>query len=423
MKRTEIKPSLTRKIPATDGPIADSAIPRGFSFASIHCGLKRKRPDLGLLVSDLPATAAAVFTTNLVHAAPVKVSREHMDQASSSIRGVVVNSGNANCSTGPDGILASRDTTTAVARELGCRPEEVLICSTGVIGVPLPVEKILDALPGLAPSRAKNAEAFKGFAHAILTTDLRPKWASAKCRIGGKQVRISGCAKGSGMIHPQMATMLAFLATDAAVPQPLLQAALQKAVADTFNSITVDGDTSTNDTVFLLANGASGAPAVPASGADFDAFFEAVERVCKSLALAIVEDGEGAQRVIEIEVRGAQSRCDADKVARTIANSSLVKTAFAGADANWGRILAAAGRSGVAFDPEQAEIRMAGVLVYRRGAACPFNEGKTHQKLLAKFVPVVVDLGCADAAADGNARIWTCDFTAEYVRINASYRT
>ena len=381
MKRTEIKPSVTRKIPATDGPIADSAIPRGFSFASMHCGLKRKRLDLGLLVSDTPATAAAVFTTNLVHGAPVKVSREHMDQASSIIRAIVVNSGNANCSTGPGGIQASRDTTAAVARELGCKPEEVLVCSTGVIGVPLPVEKILDALPELTPSRAKGEEAFKGFAHAILTTDLRPKWTSAKCRIGGKQVRISGCAKGSGMIHPQMATMLAFLATDAAVPQPRCRLRFRKPSQARLIRSPLMGTHPPMTPFSCLRMAHPERPSVPASGADFDAFFEAVERVCKSLALAIVEDGEGAQRVIEIEVRGAQSRCDADKVARTIANSSLVKTAFAGADANWGRILAAAGRSGVVFDPEQAEIRMAGVLVYRRGVACPFNEGKTHESL------------------------------------------
>jgi glutamate N-acetyltransferase / amino-acid N-acetyltransferase len=394
-------------------------IPRGFTFAATACGLKKARLDLALLTSDAAATAAAVFTTNRVQAAPVRLSREHLQKSHHKIRGVIVNSGNANCCTGPQGMAASRATAADLAWSLGCRAEELLVCSTGVIGVPLRVQKILSAIPQLAQSRSSNASAFEQFTHAIMTTDTRPKWAAAKCRIGGKQVRVLGCAKGSGMIEPNMATMLGFLATDAALSPALLSKALKTVVARTFNAITVDGDTSTNDTVTLLANGKSGARKVSSDNGDYRKFCAALENVCRSLALAIVADGEGAQRVIEIEVRGAASHRAADKIARTIANSPLVKTAFAGADPNWGRILAAAGRSGVSFDPSRVDIHLAGISVCRSGREHPFDERVAHRKMLAKYVPVVVNL----RAGRGTARVWTCDFTAEYVRINASYRT
>ena len=394
-------------------------IPRGFTFAATACGLKKSGLDLALLASDTVATAAAVFTTNRVQAAPVLVSRENLQKSHHKIRGIIVNSGNANCCTGSQGIVASRETAAALSRSLGCRPTEILVCSTGVIGVPLRVEKILRAIPQFAASRSSNAASFEQFTRAIMTTDTRPKWATAKCSIGREQVRILGCTKGSGMIEPNMATMLGFLATDANISPALLSKALTTVVGCTFNAITVDGDTSTNDSVILLANGKSGAKKIVCEAPDYSKFCAALEVVCRSLALAIVEDGEGAQRVIEIEVRGAASSVLADKIARTIANSPLVKTAFAGADPNWGRILAAVGRSGASFEPRSVDIHLAGICVCRRGREHPFNERVAHRQMLAKYVPVVVNLH----GGRGAARVWTCDFTAEYVRINASYRT
>ncbi|HUO34259.1 MAG TPA: bifunctional glutamate N-acetyltransferase/amino-acid acetyltransferase ArgJ [Candidatus Acidoferrum sp.] len=400
--------------------ILHSDLPEGFSFASTHCGLKRKRHDLGILVSERPAAAAAVFTTNRVTAAPVRVSREHLRNSRGRMRAAIVNSGNANCCTGARGEAASRKTAVLLARELGAlNASEVLVCSTGVIGVPLRVEKILRAIPGVVKARRQEASAFEQFARAIMTTDTRPKWSAARCRIGGKTIRIIGCAKGSGMIEPHMATMLAFLATDADISPSLLSRSLRDAVKRTFNAITVDGDSSTNDTVAVFANGSSGARKIASAGADFRNFSSALGEVCRELALAIVADGEGAQRVIEIEVYGAPSDEKANVVAHTIANSPLVKTAFAGGDPNWGRILAAAGRSGVVFDPDRADIKIANIEVCSRGLERHFSERVLHAKMLAKHVPVFVHLH----AGNGKARVWTCDFTSEYVRINASYRT
>jgi glutamate N-acetyltransferase/amino-acid N-acetyltransferase len=351
------------------------------------------------------------------------------------MRAIVVNSGNANCCTGREGMRASRDTAARVAHEIGCAPDEVVVCSTGVIGVPMKVEKILSALPGLAGSRAARGESFDAVTHAIMTTDTRPKWAAAACRVGGKTVRVLGCAKGAGMIHPNMATMLAFVVTDAAIAPALLRRALREVTARTFNSITVDGDTSTNDTLAILANGASGAPPIrllpdslrkgkrwKGDLSSYTLFCNALAKVCVHLALEIVRDGEGAQRVVEIEVRGARSARDADRVARTIAHSPLVKTALAGADPNWGRILAAAGRAGVRFDPNRTRITLAGIPVFRGGRPLPFDEAAAHQAMLAKHISIVVDLGVRTPRGHA-ARIYTCDFTAEYVRINASYRT
>jgi glutamate N-acetyltransferase/amino-acid N-acetyltransferase len=401
--------------------LSPSDIPRGFSFAATSCGLKKKSlPDLALLVSETPAAAAAMFTTNRVQAAPVIVSEAHLRQSRGRMRAAIVNSGNANCCTGPDGLAAAHTTALKVAWELGrLHPSQVLVCSTGVIGVPLRVERILAAVPQLVQSRRGDAGSFRRVVRAIMTTDTRPKWAAAKCPIGGKQVRVLGWAKGSGMIQPNMATMLAFIATDAAVSPAWLSRALRAAVRPTFNAITVDGDTSTNDTVAVFANGASGAREISAQGADYSRFSAALESVSKSLALAIVADGEGAQRVIEIEVRSAPSDRAADQAARTIANSPLVKTALAGADPNWGRILAAAGRSGVPFDFERVDIWLAGLSVCRGGREHPFNERVAHRKMLRKYVPIRVDLH----AGRGQARLWTCDFTGDYVDINASYRT
>ncbi|HXN65592.1 MAG TPA: bifunctional glutamate N-acetyltransferase/amino-acid acetyltransferase ArgJ [Candidatus Acidoferrales bacterium] len=397
-----------------------NALPKGFRYASAACGLRRKnRLDLGLILMDEPAAAAGIFTQNLAKASPVVLCEKHLKAAANRIRAVVVNSGNANCANGPSGMRASVATAQATAKAIHCKREQILVCSTGVIGIPLPVEKILSALPELTKSAVALPVNYDGLTQAILTTDTRPKWAAAQCRIGGKQVRLLGCAKGAGMIHPNMATMLAYVVTDAAAAPEVLHSALADVASRTFNSITVDGDTSTNDTALVIASGASGASALSASGPGYKAFLKALEKVCHSLALAIVSDGEGASHVVEIEIRGAPDQAGAEQVARTIATSPLVKTALAGGDPNWGRILAAAGRAGVPFRPERAAIRMAGIHVFERGRALPFDEGVAHEKLLEPNISIAMHL----RAGKGRARVWTCDFTAEYVHINASYRT
>ena len=406
------------------------ALPRGFRFAAASAGLKKRGHtgslDVALIVSDPPASAAAVFTQNLVQAPPVILSRAHVRASPDAMRAVIVNSGNANCSVGPGGMAASRATARDVAKLIGCGVQQVVVCSTGVIGVPLPVERILKAAPGLASTLAFSARAFDGLTRAIMTTDTRPKRAAASCNIGGRTVRVAGCAKGAGMIHPNMATMLSFVFTDAAVAPRILDRALRKVVARTFNCITVDGDSSTNDTLLVLANGASGARKITkASGGDYTEFVGTLEKVCHTLAIGIVADGEGATHVVEIEVRGAPSDRAAKQVAQTIAGSPLVKTAIAGADPNWGRILAAAGRAGVAFNPDHAEIWLGGIKMYgppkgeAYSIALPLDERAAHRRLLQKNVPIVVDLH----HGRGTARVWTCDFTQEYVHINASYRT
>jgi glutamate N-acetyltransferase / amino-acid N-acetyltransferase len=399
--------------------LSATLLPKGFRFAATACGLKKRGLDLGLIVSEIPASAACVFTTNRVKAAPVIVSQENMKRSAKKIMAVIVNSGNANCATGSSGLAASKQTAATVAHAMPCRAEQIVVCSTGVIGMPLQVQHILRAIPGLKSKCAGTPESFQQFVRAIMTTDRRPKWAVANCVIGGEKIRLLGCAKGAGMIHPNMATMLSFILTDATVSPSVLRRALRQAVAKTFNAITVDGDTSTNDTLALLANGACGARSVPDDGSSYRNFLAALESVCRSLALQIVADGEGAHRVVEIEVKGAASNEGADAIARTIANSPLVKTALAGADPNWGRILAAAGRAGVPFDSNRAEIRMVGTMMCHKGTAIEFDERAAHRKLLAKHIPIVVDLH----AGTHSVRIWTCDFTGDYVRINASYRS
>lgn len=398
-------------------------LPAGFSFAAASCGIRSKGPsqrlDVGIIVADRAASAAGVFTQNQVKAAPVQVSGKHLASSAGRARAVVVNSGNANCATGTRGMADAQKTVAVLARELACPVEEVLVCSTGVIGVPLPVEPIVGALPVMVRNRTAKPDSFDEFARAILTTDTRTKLAWGRCRIGGKTVRLAGCAKGSGMIHPNMATMLAFLLTDAAARPALLSRALRQAVDRTFNAISVDGDTSTNDTVFLLASGASTAAPIAPGRADERVFGLAVEELCMDLALQIVADGEGAGRVAMIEVRGAPSEAAARRVAETISTSPLVKTALAGADPNWGRVLAAAGRAGVKFDTSRTRVWLADRLVLRNGQPVAFEESEVHKRMLGPEVNVAIDLG----SGRGNWRMWTCDFTADYIRINASYRT
>jgi glutamate N-acetyltransferase / amino-acid N-acetyltransferase len=400
--------------------LSEASLPHGFRFAATACGLKKTGAlDLGLLCSDFPASAAAVFTQNLVVAAPVTISQEHLRASKGRMRGVIVNAGNANCATGSAGYAAAQRTVNEAAKRLDCQPEELFVCSTGVIGVTLPLEKIIRALPVITRHRRPSARSFAELSLAICTTDTRPKTAAASFKMSGKRIHFVGCAKGAGMIHPNMATMLAFVITDAAIAPTLLQKTLRDVTSRTFNAISIDGDTSTNDTLLVLANGAAEAPSIKAGTAAHRAFTTALEEVCHSLALQIVADGEGAQRVIEIEVRGAKTEAAARRLAETIATSPLVKTAFAGGDPNWGRIFAAAGRSGVSFDPAKVEIDMAGVPVLRHGRPLDFNERAASNRLLAKHVPIIVNMHAGGAVA----RYWTCDFTAEYVRINASYRT
>jgi glutamate N-acetyltransferase / amino-acid N-acetyltransferase len=399
---------------------SEAALPRGFRFAATACGLKKTGAlDLAIFSSDVPASAAAVFTQNLVVAAPVTLSKKHLQLSNGSMRAVVVNAGNANCATGAEGDAASLRTVEETARRLRVQPKEIFVCSTGVIGVQLPAEKILRALPSLTRNRRPSARSFAELSLAICTTDTRPKTAAASFKMAGKRIHLVGCAKGAGMIHPNMATMLAFVATDAAISPALLQKTLNEVTSRTFNAISVDGDTSTNDTLLVLANGEAGAPLIKKGTKAHRAFTGALEEVCQSLALQIVADGEGAQRVIEIEVRHAKSEAAARRIAETIATSPLVKTAFAGGDPNWGRIFAAAGRAGIKFDPALVDIKMAGIPVLKRGQPLEFNERAASNKLLGEHVPLIVDLHAGEA----RARYWTCDFTAEYVRINASYRT
>ncbi|HKW56373.1 MAG TPA: bifunctional glutamate N-acetyltransferase/amino-acid acetyltransferase ArgJ [Candidatus Acidoferrum sp.] len=400
--------------------LSESNLPRGYRFAATACGLKKTGAlDLAVISSDSLASAAAVFTQNLVVAAPVTISKQHLRASKGRMRAVIVNAGNANCATGSAGYNAAQRTVAEAAKRLGCAASEVVVCSTGVIGVPLAVEKILRALPKLTRNRRPSVRSFAELSLAICTTDTRPKTAAASFKMSGKRIHLAGCAKGAGMIHPNLATTLAFVVTDAAISPALLQRTLRQVASRTFNSITVDGDSSTNDTLLVFANGAAGAPAIHPNSVAQRAFTAALEDLCRSLALQIVADGEGAQRVIEIEVRGAKSEAAARKIAETIATSPLVKTAFAGGDPNWGRIFAAAGRSGVRFDPDRVDIKMAGIPVLRRGAPLDFNERAASNRLLAEHVPIVLHLHQGPAAA----RYWTCDLTAEYVRINASYRT
>ena len=364
--------------------LSETALPRGFRFSATACGLKKTGAlDLALLSSDCPASAAAVFTQNLVVAAPVVVCKAHLRSSKGRMRAAIVNAGNANCATGEAGYAASVRTVEETARRLACKPNELFVCSTGVIGVPLPIEKILRALTGVVQNRRPSARSFADFSLAICTTDTRPKTASTWFKMARKRINFVGCAKGAGMIHPNMATTLAFVATDANIAPTLLQKTLRDVTSRTFNSISIDGDTSTNDTLLVLANGAAGAPPIRANTSAHRAFSKALEEICHSLALQIVADGEGAQRVIEIEVRHAKTEATARKIAQTIATSPLVKTAFAGGDPNWGRIFAAAGRSGVKFDPNRVDIHMAGIPVLRAGQPLDFNERAASNRLLS----------------------------------------
>jgi glutamate N-acetyltransferase/amino-acid N-acetyltransferase len=393
-------------------------LPKGFSFSAVTAGIKASgRPDLALIESSTTANAAVLFTKNRVVAAPLEVGRASLVSSGGRVRAVVVNSGNANCATGKAGRVACERVCRHVADLLRVPVVQIFPSSTGIIGVPFPAEKIVTKLPGLLAGRVSGQRGALAFAHAIMTTDTRPKIAAQRFRAGTKEVTIFGVAKGAGMIHPQLATMLVYLLTDvAATPRQLLQL-LQEACDPTLNSMSVDGDTSTNDTVLLLANGQSEASVTnPSIRKNFSS---ALAAVCESLAEQIVSDGEGVKHVIRLFVEQGSTREEALQVARTIAHSALVKTAWAGADPNWGRILAAVGRCELPIDPSCVRIWIGDQMVCKDGIAHPFKEGRAHQSLAQPVCNIRVQLRRGKSAV----RFLTTDLTAEYVHINADYST
>jgi len=390
-------------------------LPLGYLYSSTYAGIRAaEKDDLALIVSGLPASAAGVFTRNRVQAAPVRLCRRHLQRSHGSAGAILVNAGNANCAT-RTGDAVALATAKAAAKLLKLQPAQVLTASTGVIGVELDAAKITTSLPRLA--EGLNPGRFEEVARAILTTDLAPKTAFAEVRLRRGTVRIAGMTKGSGMIQPMMATTLGFVLSDADVPPAQLRPILKRAVERSYHRLSVDGDTSTNDTVLLLANGASGVRPDPPERAKFA---EAVTNVMESLAQAIARDGEGARKFITIRVNGTMTDDGAARIARAIANSPLVKTAVAGSDANWGRVLSAAGNAGVAFDPAKTDIRMQQVVVCRGGLAADFSEAELKQKLDAAECEIAVHI---HGKGKGSARFWTCDLTEGYIHINASYRT
>lgn len=395
--------------------------PQGFKAGVAHCGLKKERAaDLALLCSEHDCSAAGVFTQNQVVAAPVLLDRETLEANNTSIRGVVANAGNANACTGAPGLWAARQMQQSAAFALDARPEQMLVLSTGVIGVQLPMPRINAGID--AAVKRLSHERGKAAAEAIMTTDTFPKEIAVSVMPGGGAVRIGGMAKGSGMIHPNMATMLAVITTDAAVPASTLQELLGSAVDQSFNRITVDGDTSTNDTVLLLANGASGV-SVDDPGAVTE-FADGLNYVCRELAKMIVRDGEGASKFVTIRVSGAASESDAHRVANSIATSPLVKTALAGGDANWGRILAAAGRAGVPFSQSEVALWISNpgekaLQLVEGGTPLPYQESDAA----AIFEQSALDIHLALAVGAAEATVWTCDLTHDYVSINADYRS
>jgi glutamate N-acetyltransferase / amino-acid N-acetyltransferase len=393
-------------------------LPQGFRFSAVSAGIKPSgRPDLALVECSPGTRAAAVFTRNLVAAAPVHVGRRSLVDSRGRVRAVIVNSGNANCATGRLGIRDCEAVCREVANILGVSPKEVFPASTGIIGVPLPVKKLVAKLPDLVSQQQATEDAAQKFAEAILTTDTRIKVSCQRFAVKNRAVTVLGMAKGSGMIHPRLATMLVYLFADLRANPRELRRFLQDACHDTFNCISVDGDTSTNDTVLLLASGQSGVGLGVSRVAEL--FRKSLGNVCRSLAEQVVSDGEGVQRVIELIVEQAQNRDEALEIARSIATSALVKTAWAGADPNWGRILAAIGRSGVPVDPNRIDIWIGSQQACRQGEAHSFNKKEAHRHLSQSRCEVKVRLH----RGRSQLRFLTTDLTAEYVHINADYST
>jgi glutamate N-acetyltransferase / amino-acid N-acetyltransferase len=389
---------------------------KGFVAAGVSAGVKKSgRRDLALIVSERPASAAALFTTNRIAAAPVKLSRVHA--ADGSLRAIVANAGNANACTGPRGDRDAAATARAVAEAVACEATDVLVASTGVIGVPLPVELVVAGV-------AEAAERLEGdggedAAEAIMTTDTFPKQFAVELELGGVKYAVGGMAKGSGMIRPDMATMLAFLTTDAPLTAEACHAVLAAAADATFHRITVDGETSTNDTAALLANGAAGGDTIGVGDPRLEGVGRAVTHVCGELARMLVRDGEGATKLVTVRVDGAASDADAVKAAFAVADSPLLKCAIFGGDANWGRVICAVGYSGAQVDPDRVDVRFGDLLLCEDGQPIPFDEEEAADILTAEEVDVSVDLGLGE----GSATVWTCDLTYDYVRINGEYRS
>jgi glutamate N-acetyltransferase/amino-acid N-acetyltransferase len=396
----------------TGGGVATA---RGFRAAGISAGIKANgNPDLALLVADTAAQVAAVYTTNKILAAPVMVSQEHLKRSGGLARAVIVNSGCANSCTGDTGMRDARAMAEQTAQVVGCPVEQVLVASTGVIGVALPMEKVRSGIK--AAFASLGADQGPAAARAIMTTDVGPKEVAATISIGGRQASIGGMCKGAGMIEPMMATMLGFVTTDAEVPKALLDRALREAVDQSFNAITVDGDSSTNDCVVLLASGASG---VAVDETSYGTFVEGLTTICRELALAIVRGGEGATKLVTVQVTGAATSAEARRAAKVIANSLLVKTAIHGGDPNWGRLICAAGRAGVTLEASRAGVTIGSLVLFKDGQPHDELAPAAAEYLKGSELSIGVDLGAGSASST----VWTCDLSAEYVRINADYRT
>jgi glutamate N-acetyltransferase/amino-acid N-acetyltransferase len=403
--------------------LSQTFLPLGFRFAAGKAGLKASgRPDFALIVADAPASAAAAFTSNQVIAAPLIIDKQHLSATGGRVRVVAINAGNANCAAGQAGLDAARATCAAAAKTFNCRAEEVFPSSTGIIGVPLPAEKLAAVLPDLAASLGADAGHFHDAARAILTTDTVEKVAFARLEVAAsdgavREVRVAAFGKGSGMIHPQLvphATMLVYVLTDAAIAPADLNAYLRPAVEVSFNRISVDGDTSTNDTVLLLASGASGVSV----GANDPALASALTEICTSLARQVVADGEGLSHLVELRIDGAASDADALRVAKAIAHSPLVKTAWAGCDPNWGRLAAAIGYSGAAIDPDRFDIDFGALPICRDGGRAPeYDEAAAHAYISQREFSISIQLH----RGPGSCVFWTTDLTHEYIHINADY--
>ena len=405
--------------------VSSEALPLGFKWGAVKAGIKASgNLDVAIAIAPAGAQAAVMFTSNQVVAAPITVGRNHMASTGGRVGAVLVNAGNANCATGQTGIDACTATCVAAAEAFGCIFDEVFPSSTGIIGVPFPGDKVIKALPALKDAAGSTSGHAELFAQAIMTTDTKMKVATASVAVDGKEVRIFGAAKGAGMIHPRLgppvaphATMLVYLFTDIAADGADLRELLQPAVQQSFNSISIDGDTSTNDTVLLLASGASNVRLDSSSRAGFA---NALEGVCRTLAHKIVDDGEGVTHVVTLDISGTRNEAEARQIARSIAHSPLCKTAWSSADPNWGRLMAAAGYSGVEFDPALVTVRIGNVPVYEAGMRSPaFDEAAAHRVMQQREYTIAMHMGQGEAGC----RFVTCDLTEEYVRINADYST
>jgi glutamate N-acetyltransferase/amino-acid acetyltransferase len=401
--------------------VSDGSIttPKGFRAGGLHCGLKKTtRHDLGAIVCEVPAAAAGVYTTNVFQAAPIKVTRESIE-SDGFLRAVIVNSGNANAVTGKQGEEDAYEMRSRFAESIGVSADQVAVASTGVIGENLKMDKVRAGIDALPAQLQANLEAADGFCQAILTTDLVQKMVCVSVEIDGQTVHIAGAAKGSGMIHPNMATMLGFVTTDAAIGNNALQALLREATNYTFNMITVDGDTSTNDMLVAMASGLAGNSELTPEHEGWAAFSAGLRYVCEVLAKAIARDGEGATKLVEVQVHGAVSDDAANAIAKTVIGSSLVKSAVFGADANWGRIIAAVGRAGQPVNPDTVDVRIGDIVTLEGSRPVAFDEDAALEYLKGDTVVIRVDLHMDN----GMATAWGCDLTYDYVRINAAYRT